>query len=458
MEKSVFISYSHQDRQICQQVAGYLEGEDGVRVWYDKGLIPGEEYRKKIATVIREAEFFIVLLSERSVSSEWVKDEVEYAKRCHKKIIPIYIAHTELPDDLDMILQRYHSLFWYLRSSDGQFRQSLLSTVLGTSEAEGDPSVGNGNDFSEQGNCRMRELLQLEGQGVWSQCYSRENACLLGKAYLFGGPCAVDRQKARSYFRIAEYMGDPDGTFYLLQMRLEDRELDTWDEPEPEFCAPIMARIQTLARDGSLPAKLFMGDAYWYGKYGVPVDLVESARLYEECARAGNARGQYMMAANYYFGDGVPQDYVIAIMYADLAIEQRYLKGWRRWGKFYRDGLAVPQDYGKARECYEKGARMGDLNCYNKVGDMLCFGWGFPVDHEEAVRFYRLAEQAPVRGQRYALRKAKEALGRCYENGHGVEKDLELAAQKYLEGYRYGSQECKAGYLRCKSLTETQEK
>ena len=44
MEKSVFISYSHQDRQICQQIAGYLEGEDGVRVWYDKGLIPGEEY------------------------------------------------------------------------------------------------------------------------------------------------------------------------------------------------------------------------------------------------------------------------------------------------------------------------------------------------------------------------------------------------------------------------------
>jgi TPR repeat protein len=101
---------------------------------------------------------------------------------------------------------------------------------------------------------------------------------------------------------------------------------------------------------------------------------------------------------------------------------------------------------------------MGDLNCYNKVGDMLYYGWGSPVDHEGAVRYYRLGEQAPVRGQRYALRKAKEALGRCYENGHGVEKDLEMAAQKYLEGYRYGSQECKAGYLRCKSLTEAQEK
>ena len=56
------------------------------------------------------------------------------------------------------------------------------------------------------------------------------------------------------------------------------------------------------------------------------------------------------------------------------------------------------------------------------------------------------------------LRRMLEALTDYYENGHGVEKDLEMAAQKYLEGYRYGSQECKAGYLRCKSLTEAQEK
>ena len=38
--------------------------------------------------------------------------------------------------------------------------------------------------------------------------------------------------------------------------------------------------------------------------------------------------------------------------------------------------------------------------------------------------------------------------GRCCENGHGADVDLEAAAQKYLDGYRYGSLECREAYLR----------
>lgn len=84
-----------------------------------------------------------------------------------------------------------------------------------------------------------------------------------------------------------------------------------------------------------------------------------------------------MMASNYYYGDGVKQDYALAIMYANFAMVQGYPKSWRRWGEFYQDGLAVKKDYRKAREFYEKGAQIGDYNCYNKVGDMFYYGWGF---------------------------------------------------------------------------------
>lgn len=454
----IFISYSHHNRTICDTIAASLEKTGSLSVWYDKGLIPGEEYRKRIAEVIRNADYFIVLLSQDSVRSEWVLDEVEYAKKLHKKILPIWIQETELPDDLDMILQRYHSLFWYLRTSDSQFEAILHTTILSKpTEDQGKSLIGNGNDFSEAENQQMKMLLQKEAQSIYSECYTRENACTLGKAYLFGGPCAVNREKARFYFQIAQYYGNPDGSYFLLQMQLEDQELDTWDEPDAEFCAPILDQIRALADCGSIAAKLFMGNTYWYGKYGCPVDIPRSTAMYEECARLGNARAQYMMAANYYFGDGVPKNYTLAIMYANLAIEQRYIKGWRRWGKFYRDGLAVAQDYAKARECYEKGAQMGDFNCYNKVGDMLYYGWGFPVNYEEAVAYYLKGEQAPVCGQAYSYHKAKEALGRCYENGHGVKKDLAIAAEKYLEGYRYGSDNCKQGYLRCRAASGNEE-
>lgn len=454
----IFISYSHRNRDTCAQIAGLLEKDPRFDVWYDKGLIPGEVYRKKIVDEIKSTDYFIVLISNASVKSEWVLDEVEFAKKIHKKILPLWIEKTDMPDDLDMILQRYHSLFWYLRGSDAQFEASLLSIIDRKEEQPQVKSlVGFGNDFSEKTNLKMRELLEKEQQELYSECYAADNACLLGMAYLFGGPCVPDREKARYYFKIAEYFGNIDGAFYLLQMQIEDREMNTWDDPDPEFCAPILARMRALADAGSIPAKEYIGDLLWYGKCGCQVDIPQSTALYEYCAKAGDARAQYMMATNYYHGNGIRQDYELAKMYANLAIEQKYIKGWRRWGKFYREGLAVPLDYEKSRACYEKGARMGDYNCYNEIGDMLYYGRGFAVDYHEAFRYYLKGEQAPAYIQGYSLRQAKEALGRCYELGHGVEKDLAMAAQKYLEGYRYGSRACRDAYLRCSSILTGQD-
>ena len=231
-------------------------------------------------------------------------------------------------------------------------------------------------------------------------------------------------------------------------MQLEDQQKSTWDEPDKVFCAPIIEKIQNLADAGCTPAIMYLAFILWYGRYGCEKDIKRSTDSFERCAREGNARTQYIMAANYYEGNGVEKDYELAMMYANLALEQVYLKSWRRWGKFYRDGLAIEQDYGKARKCYEKGAEMGDYNCYNLIGDMLYYGLGFPVDYPEAIVYYQKGENAPIH-QKYSQRRAKQALGRCYEHGYGIEANLETAVQKYLEGYQYGSEECKEAYIRC---------
>ena len=452
MENSaVFISYSHKDRSVCEKIVSFLESE-GLSVWYDKGLVPGALFRIKIAEVIAGSDYFMVLISKSSISSDWVIDEVEYAKIHHKKIIPVWIENTELPVGMDMILQRYHSLFWHLRASDEQFQSSLHSVFCTDDNQNTDVSGDvNRNEFSETENKKMLDLLNQEKQCRYSFCYKADNACYLGIAYLFGIHCDADREKSSYYFRIADYFGNIDGSFYLQKMILDDRQYDTWDEPDEEFCKPIMEKIFEYAGRGSLYAKLYLGNDYWYGRFGLPADKVKSAALYEECAKEGNARAQYMMSANYYYGDGVPQDYRIAIMFSNLALEQKYYKAWRRWGKFYRDGLAVPQNYQKARECYEKGAATGDDNCYNKIGDMIFNGWGFPVDYSAAYSYYLKGEKAPLY-QRYCLQKSKIAIGRCLENGLGVAQNLTEACQKYLEGYQFGSPECKTEYLRLSEI------
>ena len=456
--KNIFISYSHKDSEICSKISSILDKRSDNNVWYDNGLVGGQNYRRKIAEVIRDSGYFVILLSESSIHSDWVLDEVEYAKKLRKKILPIWIEDVELPDDLDMILQRYHSLFWYLRTSDSQFEKSLNSVFeIGEEPKQKQVQEGFGNQFSESVNQKMKVLLTRESQEKYSECYSPENAVLLGAAYLYGGTWDTDREKAHHYFRTAMYSGSIDAEAYLLRMKLKDRETDTWDVPEEEFCQPIIARMKELAEQGSVPAKLYMGNFYWSSLYGCPHDLEKSAALYEECARMGNARAQYIMASNYYYGDGVPKDYELAKMYANLALEQKFIYAWRRWGKFYRDGRCVQQDYKKARFYYEKGAKMGDYNCYNKIADMYYHGWGCDVDYEASFRYFQKGEKAPASSQNYSIKRAKMALGRCYENGQGVEKNLEEAVQKYQEGYRHGSFSCKMAYLRCSSQLNDQK-
>ena len=450
----IFISYSHHDRQVCESIASMLERPSRV-IWYDKGLVPGEVFRKKIVEKIRAADYFIVMLSCESIRSEWVLDEVEYAKKQHKRILPVYIDNTSLPDDLDMILQRYHSLFWHLRSSDKQFEESL-DRIFGDQEEEpGSPQVPEGQnciDYSSAETEQMRRLLAQEERGVFSQCYSPKGACLLGKAYMHGCGCAEDRKKAAHYFRIAQFRGSADASAYLLQMRLEDQEEATWDEPDEEFCAPIIQELRRLADAGSEAAMMIYARILWYGRYGCPKDPEESARLYVICAENGNARAQHIMSSNYYLGDGVEKDYDLAIMYANLALEQGYIKSWRCWGQFCRDGLLVPRDYARAMEYYEIGAKKGDCNCYNQLGDMFYYGWGCEPDYSKAFAYYLKGEQAPEKEQKYGLREAKHALGRCYESGHGTAYDLEKAVEKYLESYHLGSRKCKQDYLRCAGL------
>lgn len=453
-KKKVFISYSHRDQEACSQIDGFLTSRDEFDVWYDRGLTPGEVFRKRIAGVIRDSGYFIILLSRASIQSEWVLDEVEYAKKLHKKILPIWLENVDIPDELDMILQRYHSLFWHLRASDSQFEDSLLSMFEPSSASAGSlgrAQVGFGNHFSESVNLNMQALLSKEQQGRFAECYRAENAVTLGTAYLFGGPCPVDREKAAHYFSAAQYFGSRDAEFYLLEMQLEDQRRETWDEPDEAFSGPIVERMTQLSDEGSVPAKLYLANLYWKGRCTLPADMTKSAALYEDCARGGNARAQFVMASNYYNGEGVQQNFELAKMYANLALEQKYIYAWRRWGKFYRDGKAVEQDYGKARSCYEKGAQLGDYNCYNKIGDMLFHGWGGPVDYEASVHYFSEGEKAPAFSQSYSLQRSKMALGRAYEHGYGVQQDLDAAAEKYLEGYKYGSLECRDAYLRCRN-------
>ena len=76
---SCFISYSHKDEAFAKQLYDSLQGK-GIRCWYaPEDLRIGAKFRVDIDQAIRKHDKLLLVLSEHSVNSQWVENEVETA-------------------------------------------------------------------------------------------------------------------------------------------------------------------------------------------------------------------------------------------------------------------------------------------------------------------------------------------------------------------------------------------
>ncbi len=76
---SCFISYSHKDEDFAKRLYADLQAK-GVRCWFaPHNLKTGDKVRPTIDEAIRIYDKLLLILSEESVHSDWVEDEVESA-------------------------------------------------------------------------------------------------------------------------------------------------------------------------------------------------------------------------------------------------------------------------------------------------------------------------------------------------------------------------------------------
>ena len=111
----IFISYSKADRALVVRLSAYLEAE-GWKVWWDRSLSAGDEFRDEIMKQIAIARAVIVVWTENSVKSKWVRAEAGVADRARKLIptkspslphddipLPFGEQHTENMEDLAIV-------------------------------------------------------------------------------------------------------------------------------------------------------------------------------------------------------------------------------------------------------------------------------------------------------------------------------------------------------------------
>ncbi len=100
---SAFISYSGANKTLALLIANILS-EHKIDVWMDDFNIKiGDTIVTRIESGIREAEYFIVLITNESIKSSWVLKEIELAYIAERenespKIIPLVMEDVKRED------------------------------------------------------------------------------------------------------------------------------------------------------------------------------------------------------------------------------------------------------------------------------------------------------------------------------------------------------------------------
>ncbi|MBR0282832.1 MAG: leucine-rich repeat protein [Oscillibacter sp.] len=107
-EPYIFVSYARKD---MKQVIPLLDALHlaGYRVWYDKGIQSGKRWADSLAEHILKCSVLLFLVSRASVDSVECYDEVIYALREKRTVVPLYLEDVKLTPGLEMKL---HTLQW----------------------------------------------------------------------------------------------------------------------------------------------------------------------------------------------------------------------------------------------------------------------------------------------------------------------------------------------------------
>ena len=137
----IFISYASDDRPKAVLIAKVLE-KQGWSVFWDRTILPGKKFEWEIQEQISQAKCVVVLWSQKSILSDWVKDEANEGNK-RGILVPAIIDSIEPPLGFRSI-QAADLINW-----DNQTNHSgILSLINAISQVAGSPAENDSSNFS----------------------------------------------------------------------------------------------------------------------------------------------------------------------------------------------------------------------------------------------------------------------------------------------------------------------
>lgn len=123
----IFVSYANKDFDFVRREIDRLKSQ-GYRVWYDQEqLQPARFWADEIRKAITACACFMVFITEDSVISSHVCEEIDQALTENKPFIGVYVDNVELPAGLQELVRQRQTLD---RHSMQSAYEGPLSTAL----------------------------------------------------------------------------------------------------------------------------------------------------------------------------------------------------------------------------------------------------------------------------------------------------------------------------------------
>lgn len=169
-----------------------------------------------------------------------------------------------------------------------------------------------------------------------------------------------------------------------------------------------------------------LGNLYDNG-FGVPADAAKAAEYFKQGAEKNDAYALFYLGYFYQSGRGVAKDYAKAVEMYQRASELGNSGAMGNLGVLYSTGNGVPKDFAKAAELFQKASDKGNELATANLASLYEKGNGVPQDYDRAFKLYKKAE---AMGNCCYV-----PLCNCYLNGHGTERNFDLALQYAIGAY-----------------------
>ena len=197
----VFLSYRKKDRKYANELMSLIHSRpelQGVAVWFDEFLSPGESYRNNIDWAIRDCSLFLLLATPRTL--ERVRNE-------KGELVDNYVISTEIP-------------------TANRHMKEILAVVMEEVDCTGIPYLREGDVVAPTDADFFPRIISLLSESITFAPRTPEREYLLGLAYLEGIDVEVDRELGVAFITRAAQAGCLDAMEWNYRTHLQNEEYD----------------------------------------------------------------------------------------------------------------------------------------------------------------------------------------------------------------------------------------